>query len=46
MTKDEMTSLLRKRGCDENTVTGMSNAFDIGIEYERETRRSHLAVLG
>ena len=35
MTKDEMTTLLRSVGCDENTVTGMSNAFDLGVEFER-----------
>jgi hypothetical protein len=33
--KDEMTTLLRSVGCDENTVTGMSNAFDLGVEWER-----------
>jgi hypothetical protein len=36
MTKDEMTMLLRSVGCNENTVTAMENAFDLGVEYERE----------
>ena len=37
MTKDEMISMLRLVGCDENTVTAMSNAFDLGFEYAKET---------
>ena len=37
MTKDEMISMLRMVGCDENTVTAMSNAFDLGFEYAKET---------
>jgi hypothetical protein len=32
MTKDEMTTLLRSVGCDENTVTAMGNAYEIGYE--------------
>ena len=32
MTKYDMVSLLRSVGVDENTVTAMSNAFDIGYE--------------
>lgn len=32
MTKDDMVSLLKSVGVDENTVTAMSNAFDIGYE--------------
>ena len=30
MTKDDMVSLLKSVGVDENTVTAMSNAYDIG----------------
>lgn len=36
MTKDEMTMLLCSVGVNENTVTAMRNAFDMGVEYERE----------
>jgi hypothetical protein len=32
MTKDEMVTLLRSVGCDENTVTAMSNAYELGFE--------------
>ena len=36
MTKDEMTMLLCSVGVNENTVTAMRNAYDMGVEYERE----------
>jgi hypothetical protein len=36
MNKDELVVLLRSVGCDENTVTAMSNAFDIGADWARE----------
>lgn len=32
MTKDEMVTLLRSVNCDENTVTAMSNAYEMGFE--------------
>ena len=32
MTKDEMTTLLRSVGCDENTITAMNNAYELGFE--------------
>lgn len=32
MTKDEMTTLLRSVGCDENTVTAMGNAYELGFD--------------
>ena len=32
MTKDEMVTLLRSVGVNENTVTAMENAFDMGFE--------------
>jgi len=32
MTKQEMTKLVRSMGADENTVTAMENAFEIGYE--------------
>ncbi len=33
MTKDQMTTLLRSVGCDENTITAMENAYEMGFEY-------------
>ena len=32
MTKNEMTMLLRSVGCDENTITAMGNAYEMGFE--------------
>ena len=36
MTKTEMTQLLRSVGVNENTVTAMENAYDLGVEFGRE----------
>jgi len=36
MTKHEMISFLRMAAVDENTVTAMSNAYDMGVENERD----------
>jgi hypothetical protein len=36
MTKTEMTQLLRSVGVNENTITAMENAYDMGVEHERE----------
>lgn len=35
MTKQELTTLLRSVGVNENTVTAMENAFDLGVEQGR-----------
>lgn len=32
MTKDEMATLLRSVGCDENTITAMENAYEMGFD--------------
>ena len=32
MTKDEMTTLLRSVSCDENTITAMGNAYEMGFD--------------
>jgi hypothetical protein len=37
MSKEDMISMLRGVGCDENTITAMSNAYDLGFEYAKET---------
>lgn len=36
MTKEDMIQVLRGVGVSENTVTAMSNAFDMGAEHMRE----------
>jgi len=36
LTKQEMIQHLRMAACNENTITGMSNAFDLGAEHERD----------
>ena len=33
MKKDEMVTLLRSVICDENTVTAMTNAYELGFDY-------------
>lgn len=33
MKLDEMVTLLRSVGCDENTVTAMTNAYEMGFEH-------------
>ncbi len=37
MSKEDMISMLRGVGCDENTITAMSNAYDLGFEHAKET---------
>ena len=41
MTKTEMTQVLRSVGVNENTITAMENAFDMGVAHERE-RCAHI----
>jgi hypothetical protein len=36
MTKEDMVQVLRSVGVNENTVLAMSNAFDMGLQYEKE----------
>ena len=36
MTKTDMTQVLRSVGVNENTITAMENAFDMGLAHERE----------
>lgn len=35
MTKQELTTLLRSVGVNENTITAMENAYDLGVEQGR-----------
>ena len=36
MTKTEMTKLVRSMGANENTITAMENAYEMGVDFERE----------
>jgi hypothetical protein len=36
MTKDQFENLLRSTGCDENSIRFGVNAFEMGMEHERE----------
>jgi len=36
MTKQEMIQHLRMAACDEQIVMGMSNAFEVGADHERD----------
>ena len=36
MTKDQFETLLRSTGCDENSIRFGVNAFEMGMEHERE----------
>ena len=36
MTKTEMVTHLRMGAVSENTITAISNAFDLGAEHERD----------
>lgn len=36
MTKTEMTTLLRIVGVNENTITAMENAYELGVEAAKE----------
>jgi hypothetical protein len=36
MNKQEMVSILRSAGVDENAVNLAVNAWEMGVEYERE----------
>ena len=45
MSKDDMIAMLRGVGCDENTITAMSNAYDLGFEYAKETSWLSLPVI-
>jgi hypothetical protein len=49
MKKEEMITLLRSVSCDENTVTAMTNAYELGFDhgakaYEHLTEAVECAV--
>jgi len=48
MTKEDMVQVLKSVGVNENTVTAMCNAFDMGVAHERDRVESickkHAAV--
>jgi len=45
MTKDEMVTLLRSVGVNENTVTAMENAFEMGFEQGAAASRGIEALV-
>lgn len=45
MTKDEMTTLLRSVGVNENTVTAMENAYEMGFEQGASASRGMEALV-
>lgn len=45
MTKDEMVTLLRSVGCNENTVTAMENAYEMGFEQGASAARGMEALV-
>ena len=45
MTKHEMISFLRMAAVEENTITSMSNAYDMGVENERDIVCSLIFVM-
>lgn len=41
MSKEELVNLLRSVGVDENTIRAMTNAYEMGVEWQKaqdETR--------
>jgi hypothetical protein len=40
VSKDELVALLRSVGVNENTVTAMTNAFDMGVEWAKNEREN------
>jgi len=36
MEKEQMVLMLKNIGCDENTVSAMSNAYDLGVEWAKQ----------
>lgn len=40
MSKEELVALLRSVGVTENTVTAMTNAFDMGVEWAKNEREN------
>ena len=43
MTKEDMVQVLRSVGVNENTIIAMGNAFDMGVDAEKDRI---LAVIG
>jgi hypothetical protein len=44
VSKDDLVALLRSVGVTENTVTAMSNAFEMGVEWEQNERKNLQSV--
>lgn len=46
MSKEELITLLRSVGVDENTVTAMGNAYDLGVEWQKQQQSEANIVRG
>jgi len=46
MSKEELIVLLRSVGVDENTVTAMTNAYDLGVEWQKQQQSEVNIVRG
>jgi hypothetical protein len=44
MSKEELVALLKSVGVSENTVTAMTNAFDMGVEWAKNERENMQSV--
>jgi len=44
VSKDELIALLRSVGVNENTVTAMTNAFDMGVEWAKNEQQNLQSV--
>lgn len=46
MSKEELIVLLRSVGVDENTVTAMTNAYELGVEWQKQQQGEANIVRG
>jgi len=46
MTKDDLVTLLKNVGVDENTITAMGNAYDIGYETGCSDTKKYVESFG
>jgi len=46
MSKEELIVLLRSVGVEENTVTAMCNAYELGVEWQKQQQGEANIVRG
>jgi hypothetical protein len=46
MSKEELITLLRSVGVNENTVAAMTNAFELGVEWQKQQQSEANIVRG